>query len=144
MLSLCDLIFQDVDIDIIHSQYIFLYGLICISISCWGYRANLNSNLTALKSIFDKSQDAIQSDETVHHWDVRTCHLSDGYSSASLSFLIDNWTKSNPESLHASAGSLAGGSVKTVIRRRCCCCCCDISDCVDRDHACVLDKMTVL
>lgn len=87
MLSLPDLIFQDVDIDIIHSPYISLYWLIRISISCWGYRANQKTNVTGLKSVFDKSQEGFQSD----HASLRcTCHPNDGYSSASLSFLIDN------------------------------------------------------
>lgn len=66
MLSLSDLIFQDVDIDISHSQYIFLYWLIRISISCWGHRANQKTNGTEAQTIFDKSQEGFQSDGTKH------------------------------------------------------------------------------
>lgn len=76
---------------------------------------------------------SIRRDQASLRW---TCHLNDGYSSARLSFQIDNQTK--------SAGSLAGGSVKTVITGRCFCCCCYISNRVKRDRARVLDKMTAL
>lgn len=75
---------------------------------------------------------SIRRDQASLRW---TCHLNDGYSSARLSFQIDNQRK--------SAGSLAGGSVKTVITGRCCCCR-YISDRVERDRARVLDKMTAL
>lgn len=67
MLSLRDLIFQDVDIDVTHSRCIFLYWLIRISISCWGHRANQKTNGTEVKSILDKSREGFQSDEAKHH-----------------------------------------------------------------------------